>query len=232
MTIEECKYHACHVRYRSTYNYTTGYYWPPYGTSHIYRGGWYRGNSTYITRYYWPHYNTTYNSIGRWPGYNYTGTTRYWYHQNTTISSHSTDGNFTSLPSQCTSPNTVSLTELWRNNYRGGRQYFSDAGIYDEGRTWFRFTGKAGSRLINTCPYKYSCGSSGAYWSDDRMPTKVGETLDFYMYERYYNSYFSECKANQQSFKSKVTLCSKGEDYVYLLEGKMSGGEDTLCGIY
>ena len=160
--------------------------------------------------------------------YNTTYTTRYWYHHNTTTSSPSTDGNFPFLPLQCTSPKTVSLTESWRNNY-GRRGYHKDAGIYDEGRTWFRFTGKAGNQLKNTCPNQYSCGSSAAYWSDDRMPSSVGETLHFYMYESLYSGdHQSFCK--ERKFRSKATLCSNDGDYVYLLEERMSDGYDTLCG--
>ena len=64
------------------------------------------------------------------------------------------------------------------------------------------------------------------------MPSSVGETLDFYMYESYYNTLRSECKTHQRKFKSRATLCSADGDYVYLLEGKMSSRGDTLCGMY
>ena len=188
----------------------------------------YRPTYNYTTAPRWPRYITTHNSTGRRPGYNSTYIPTY----NTTTSSPSTDGNFTSLPSQCTSPKTVNLTESWRNNYPRKGPLHSDTGTYDEGRTWFRFTGKAGSQLKNICPKQYSCGSSGAYWSDDPMPSTVGGTLDFYMYESYHNTKLYECKTNQRKFKSQATLCSPDGDYVYLLEGKMSGKDDTLCGMY
>ena len=64
------------------------------------------------------------------------------------------------------------------------------------------------------------------------MPTKVGETLTFYMYESFYNGDRSKCKAFQRRFKSKATLCSPDGDYVYLLVGKMTAGYDTICGMF
>lgn len=65
------------------------------------------------------------------------------------------------------------------------------------------------------------------------MPSIIGETLAFYMYESNYNSdLLAKCKVFQRKFKSKATLCSDAGDYVYLLEGKMSGKQDTLCGMY
>ena len=78
MAMEDRNTHAYHARYRPTYNYTTGYYWPSYNTTYN------------TTGYYWPSYNSTYNSTGRWPWYigsyvnttngpyyNYTHSTRY-----------------------------------------------------------------------------------------------------------------------------------------------------------
>lgn len=63
------------------------------------------------------------------------------------------------------------------------------------------------------------------------MPSKLGETLSFYMYEsadgRNFGSY---CKLLR--FKAKATLCSYDGDYVYLLESRMGGGAVTICGMY
>lgn len=46
--------------------------------------------------------------------------------------------------------------------------------MYYEGRPWFRFTGEAGRRLLNTCPPPSSCGTHGAIWSDAEMPIVEG----------------------------------------------------------
>ena len=124
---------------------------------------------------------------------------------------------------QCVSTSTVNLTQYWRNNYSGSRLSNSDVdSLY---KVWFRFTGAAGNQLKNTCPTQYSCGSTGAYWSDDHMPTVVGDTRSFTMYES-----VEGCK--KRRFAATVTKCSSlHSDYVYRLDVKMSGGYDTFCGM-
>ena len=41
----------------------------------------------------------------------------------------------------------------------------------------------ASTRLLNTCPPVYSCGTDNSYWSDDVLPTEVGvlATITAYM---------------------------------------------------
>lgn len=142
------------------------------------------------------------------------------------------DNNYAYGVSQCTSDKTVNLTEYWRNNYTGGSLSNSDKNKLDNGTTWFRFTGAAGSRLMNTCPLQDSCGSTGAYWSDDFMPKQVGETMKFLMYESYYDpgDSISECKTGGRKYSATVTRCSDKGDFVYKLEDSMSSESDTVCG--
>ena len=87
----------------------------------------------------------------------------------TTITTEPTTTTSIPLPSQCTSSATLTLTESWRNNYSGPDPGNDDINILLPGVTWFRFTGAAGNLLKNTCPTKYSCGSSGAYWSNSLL---------------------------------------------------------------
>ena len=134
---------------------------------------------------------------------------------------------YSKLP-QCVSTSTVNLTQYWRNNYNGSRLTNRDVdSLY---KVWFRFTGAAGNQLKNTCPTQFSCGSDGAYWSDDGMPNVVGDTKSFTMYESWATNSTDNCRTN--SFAATVTKCSSlNSDYVYRLDDKMSGGDDTICGM-
>lgn len=40
-----------------------------------------------------------------------------------------------------------------------------------------------GNLIRNTCPVKYACGGTAAYWSESKMPTKVGMTKIYVLYE-------------------------------------------------
>lgn len=37
--------------------------------------------------------------------------------------------------------------------------------------------------MRNTCPVKYACGGTAAYWSESKMPTKVGMTKIYILYD-------------------------------------------------
>ena len=134
------------------------------------------------------------------------------------------------LPQQCTSPLTLNLTEHWRNNYKGPPLKHKDIDIVGKGQTWFRFVGQAGNQLRNKCPNWDSCGSSGTYWSDDNMPSKVGQTIDFLLYEAFSSDGRGSCKI--ATYHAYVTKCSAERgSFVYKMKDEMSGGKDTLCGM-
>ena len=65
------------------------------------------------------------------------------------------------------------------------------------------------------------------------MPEKVGETLQFNMYESWAKSVESkECRIGDRKFPTTVTRCSNADaDYVYRFDSEMSGGLDTVCGM-
>lgn len=131
-----------------------------------------------------------------------------------------------SSETQCTSMSTLNLTQGWRNSYPGDDRINSDVTILSNKR-WFRFKGEAGTRLKNTCPTQYSCGSTAGYWSDHQMPREVGDPRSFTLYESWSSDSYTRCKS--KSFKATVTKCSKRGDYVYRIDEKMSGGLDTVC---
>ena len=108
-----------------------------------------------------------------------------------------------------------------------------DLGILDGGRTWFRFTGAAGNLLKNTCPGVNSCGSTGAFWSDSPLPTRVGETVNITFYESYFaNNGASKCRVNDFEGRGEASRCSSERGgVVYKLYDAMTGSEDTFCGM-
>ena len=134
------------------------------------------------------------------------------------------------VPSQCLSSTTQNLTESWRNNHQNKDGIYSDREALDKGRRWFRFVGAAGRKLRDNCPMYYNCGSTGAFWSDDVMPKRAGETKSFQMYESWSHKEDPNL-CRMHTYKATVTRCSANGDYVYRLDGEMSGGPDTVCGM-
>ena len=67
-----------------------------------------------------------------------------------------------------------------------------------------------GTRLLNTCPLQFSCGTSWPYWSDDVPPTAVGvpATITAYMSAAPDKNY---CKYEplQYNRKLQVMRCSR-----------------------
>ena len=42
------------------------------------------------------------------------------------------------------------------------------------GHHWFRFSGAAGTHMLDSCPKRNSCGTFYPYWTDERMPSQIG----------------------------------------------------------
>lgn len=84
------------------------------------------------------------------------------------------------LPEECVT--AVNYTEWWRRDHNGseirpGGLNSADGRACDlhyTSRDWFRFSGNAGNRLLDSCPLHRSCGTSHAYWTDEEMPRLVG----------------------------------------------------------
>ena len=138
------------------------------------------------------------------------------------------------LPDQCTSSLTVNLNESWRNNWSGETLRNNDTGYLIPGVTWFRFSGPAGNLLKSTCPHVNSCGStSGAYWSNSTLPTKVGETVNITFYESLSTTPpFGDCDNNRGAQVGRATRCSADRGgVVYILDIALDTGVDTMCGM-
>ena len=84
-------------------------------------------------------------------------------------------------------------------------------------------------------PGEFSCGSSGAYWSDSPLPTRVGETVNITFYESYFSGpldSLDDCKDNG-AHRGRAIRCSADRGgVVYIMDEAMDGQDDTVCGMY
>ena len=114
----------------------------------------------------------------------------------TPIDEKQTTNDMKDLPTQCTAPWTLNLTESFRiirslDSSDLNRDYL----YLDSGRFWFRFQGKAGNRLADACPKSDyppgGCGWNGygpystsySYWSNSSMPDTPGKTNQIVLYK-------------------------------------------------
>ena len=114
---------------------------------------------------------------------------------------------------------TLNLTESWRRGEFGLQfkpdgpnsedGYACDAGI---GNRWFRFTGLAGTRILNSCPPRSnSCGTRTPYLTDEPMPTQVGVETTI----KAYGEENRRCKAHETTLKVMKCLVNNKEFYIY-----------------
>ena len=123
----------------------------------------------------------------------------------------------TSIPSECIS--AINLTQSWRRDYKGsdirpvnGNYNCDTKQMIEQGRPWFRFSGAAGNRLLDSCRSlpTWSCGTYLGMWSYDAMPIATGESREIEAYA----AYVSNCKVNTK--KLRVMRCSESQyDYSY-----------------
>ena len=76
----------------------------------------------------------------------------------------------------------VSYTQSWRRDHKGSN--IKPGGLYSSGGyacdlninspQWFRFSGAAGTHMLDSCPKRKSCGAYYPLWTDERMPTQIG----------------------------------------------------------
>lgn len=139
------------------------------------------------------------------------------------------------------------LTDSWRrhSNHNGiifiaHRIISSLQCDFKRNSNWFRFTGEAGNRLLNTCPQPYSCGSISPYWTDEVMPTEVSKVKLIKVYQsanRPRHLAFLDkligpnCKNNTKLIR--VMKCPDGR-YIYKVQQMdwvSSSCSSTFCGM-
>lgn len=137
------------------------------------------------------------------------------------------------IPDECKT--AINLTESWRKD-RNGTQikpinngYSCDTGpMVNNGRPWFRFTGAAGTRLLDTCPMLFSCGTFAPLWSISPMPADVGVQTPITVYGS--RRPFYEC--NYYNLKAVVLRCStKTNDFVYKYSDPETACAFGFCGM-
>jgi len=108
--------------------------------------------------------------------------------------------------------NAHNFTGSWRRDYFGealtpigGFTNCDTNTLASLGNPWFRFTGDAGTRLLDSCG---SCGTHGAIWSDERVPTPISLVKKITVY----SSWVGGCKDTQYSMF--VMRCSSN-DVIY-----------------
>ncbi|XP_067931318.1 uncharacterized protein [Watersipora subatra] len=133
----------------------------------------------------------------------------------------------------CTSANTKNLTEWWRQDNQGSNirpnnnDYHCDKELQGN-EIWFRIKGAAGTHIADKCVPQLSCGSHGGFWSDAKMPTKVGDTWEVPVH----GSLNRNCDWYTWPVKKALTVkrCSaKPYDFVYKLHGTKEC-EWAICG--
>ncbi|XP_067939040.1 pancreatic secretory granule membrane major glycoprotein GP2-like [Watersipora subatra] len=134
-------------------------------------------------------------------------------------------------PTQCR--NAINFTEAWRRDYAGSgitpRNNIPNCDsirLSLAGQPWFRFTGDAGSRLLNTCPFSNgSCGTHVALWTDANMPDEVGSlvVLDIY------GSWAGNCKDYISTIYA-MRCSQERNDLIYKYDGDDSCARG-FCGM-
>lgn len=124
----------------------------------------------------------------------------------------------TAYPSECIA--AINFTEPQRLDHNGSDLRLSSNGAHNylgyacdihRDMTWFRFTGDAGNKMLNSCPRTKSCGTDIPLWTDDPMPDRVGVTS---FITAYGVSRGGNCRWSTKIIK--VMRCSYDTDYDFI----------------
>ena len=136
-------------------------------------------------------------------------------------------------PEECQT--AINLTEYWRSDNSGshvrpGGGYncdFRDMNMNYAERPWFRFASDAGNMMLDSCPPSYSCGAQSGLWTNETMPTAVGEAMETHVF----GSWADGCKSYKYSIL--VMRCSYDTlyDYIYKLNVSSSSCYLSFCGM-
>lgn len=146
------------------------------------------------------------------------------------------------IPKECKL--ALNYTNSWRRDYQGSNIRpggTSDGSNCDlKRKAWFRFTGAAGNRMLNSCPKKYSCGTVFPYWTDEKMPSTVGvettvkayivdeETTRGWLFGR--STTTTICKSSTRELR--VMRCSdKPNDLIYKASMFANDCSEGFCGM-
>jgi len=153
--------------------------------------------------------------------------------ESTPTSTVTVESTTTSKPFPLECQTARNLTEIWRADNEGmilrpNKTVICDAReMLANGRPWFRFAGKAGNKLLDTCPPPRSCGSHIGFWSNAIMPSEVGVATQV----RAYGSWTSGCY--QFPIYIKVMRCStpSQHDFIYQYAETREVFHNAFCGM-
>ena len=148
----------------------------------------------------------------------------------TTTSEPTTTTTSAPLPAECV--NAINLTESWRLDHSGswikpinGQPNCDTTDMINSGRPWFRFSGSAGTKLLNSCPPKLSCGTGVALWSNSTMPLAIGVVTRF-------TAQGSVSNCTRHPRQVSVMRCSSApSDFVYKYEDSSKDCWIGFCGM-
>ena len=141
-----------------------------------------------------------------------------------------TTTSFKPLPTECVT--AMNLTEAWRKDYSGssikpidGKPNCDLRGMATT-KPWFRFTGAAGTKLLDHCVPGESCGSHIALWSDMDLPSKIGVVYHYQVY----GSFAGNCKVWEP--RCSVMRCSsQANDVIYRYDHQDRSCSNGFCGM-
>ena len=136
----------------------------------------------------------------------------------------------TPLPVECV--NAINLTESWRLDHDGSHirpingGYNCDArDMINSGRPWFRFSGSGGTKLLDSCPPAFSCGTAFSLWSNSTMPSAIGVVTGF-------TAQGSWEYCDEYPRQASVMRCSSApSDFVYRYDDSSDWCNFGFCGM-
>ena len=139
-------------------------------------------------------------------------------------------------PIQCRTARN--LTESWRadpvgSDFKPGGLHSSIYGyacdFHKDFSQWFRFTGKAGNKMLDFCPERYSCGTQIPFWTDEPMPTAVGVETEI----KAYGVYLFKCKMWSENIKVMRCSWDVTDDFIYKQTANVEHNcQQAFCGMF
>ena len=132
------------------------------------------------------------------------------------------------VPVEC--QQAVNYTQSWRRDHKGSDikpdgpnswlGYACD--LHFSSSQWFRFSGAAGTHLLDSCLKSFSCGAIYPMWTDEKMPTAVGVEATVKVFGVYQNN----CKDNSRYIKVMRCSLDSAFDLIY----KQTTDDSFDCG--
>ena len=88
------------------------------------------------------------------------------------------------------------------------------------------------NRLLNKCVKRYSCGGQDPYWTDAKMPDKVGEIKRVNVYGSHSSDGVFNCTVHSKPLQVMRCSWDTNHDFIYKFIGYYyTFCNDTFCGM-